>query len=164
MLLTIPGAILRSTDVMADDFCGDCVPNGKMIGLLWMSFSDSWGEDGLWLKLMILHDEPSCELLSFFCCHPCKQCWLLYWFGEQEELSKAKWEACMDCKADSSSGSVIAIDWGPQEWDNTLCATELGFLNILQIAHESCLIKENYENNGTHRYFLNFCAIIECSE
>lgn len=65
MLLTIPGAMLRSTDVAADDFCSDFVSNGKMIGLLWISFSDSCGKDGPRLKLMTLHEEPSCELLSF---------------------------------------------------------------------------------------------------
>lgn len=63
MLLTIPGAMLRSTDVATDDFCSDFVSNGKMIG--WISFSDSCGKDGLRLKLMTLHEESSCELLSF---------------------------------------------------------------------------------------------------
>lgn len=97
--------------------------------LLWMSFSD--GRYGLRLKVMTLHEEPSCELLRFCCC------WLLNRFAEQVEVSNAKREACMDCKAGNSSGSAVAIDAGPHERDSTLCATELGFLNTLQMAHAS---------------------------
>lgn len=40
MLLIIPGAMLRTTDVASDDFCRVCVSNGMMIGPLWMSLSD----------------------------------------------------------------------------------------------------------------------------
>ena len=119
-----------------------------------MSFSD--GRDRLRLKVMTLHGEPSWELLRFSCRH----CWLLNRFAEQVELSNAKWEACMDCKADNSSGSVVVIDWGPQEWDSTLCATELGFLNILQIAHASCLMKVKYEKNAAH-IFIFWTSVLE---
>jgi hypothetical protein len=40
-------------------FCDGCVWNGEMMGPLWTS------RGGLQLKLMTLHEEPSCILLGF---------------------------------------------------------------------------------------------------
>ena len=54
----------------------------------------------------------------------------------QEMFSELNWEYCEPWP--SSSDPIGAGIGESQECDRALCAMELVFLNILQIAHESC--------------------------
>lgn len=135
-----PNCMLKSGDAVCMGFCDGCVWNGKMVG-------PSSSRDGLQLKLMTMHEEPSCVLLGFWsCCCPWNPCLLLNWLAgasvtcnEREELSEAKWEACTGFIAEKRSCSVVPGNGGPQVWDSAICcAIELVFLKILHMVQESC--------------------------
>lgn len=63
---------------------------------------------------------------------------------QEKRVSELKWVECSP--KFSISDAVVSGIGDTQEWESALCAIELVFLNILQIAHASC--RYNDENNN----------------